>query len=101
MHLPILLEWGGSPSHFSAFGGAHTLIRRARGMEESDWGGAAPINSRLYVDGGISIELLRKNRVEACSSHWELIAKGFLGKLETDQEKLGEEGAWSQNRATL
>ena len=96
VYLAMPFGWNGSPAHFAVFGDALTLIHRNFGMADPTWFGSHPFHSRLYVGDGIFSEVLRIQRMDACTECWERIAKGLLGPTAINLGKLDEEGIWKQ-----
>ena len=70
-------------------------------MANPDFYWVGPFSSRLYVDGGVVVELLQKHRTGARATQCGCIAKGLLGEVAANQEKFEEEGVWRRHHATL
>ena len=101
IYLAMPFGWNGSPAHFAAFGDALTVIHHNFGISDPSWFGSHPFHSRLYVGDGIFAEVLRIQRMNACTGSWERIAKGLLGPTAINLDKLGEEGIWKQIHVIL
>ena len=63
--------------------------------------GDEPFLPRLYVDDGIFADVLRRQRMNACTDSWGGIAKGLLGPAAINQDKLDEESVWKQQHVIL
>ena len=101
VYLAIPFGLNGSPPHFDVFGDALAFIRQSHGVADPDWDGSESSITRLYSDCGIFVELLRKNRMEAFASQWDLIAKGLLGEDAINEENIDEAGIWIPNHGAL
>lgn len=101
IYLDVPFGRDGPPAHFSVFGGALALLRRARGMSDSQRYGSEPSQSRLYVDDGIFADVIRRQRMNESTDSRGRIARGSSAPTAINQDKLDEEGVWKQQHVIL
>ena len=97
----IPFGWNGAPAFFAAFGDDTARIHRASGTGLPLWNSRHSFTSRLYVDDGISVELMNRQRQEDAIRLWERVTTGLLGPQVLNQSKMEEEGQWPTSHIIL